>query len=190
MTALYRPTITRYVDCNGNRTAKSGPGAKAVRKKSKTWRGRYTDAKGKKQTVSLFDDKDSSEAKFAAILQRVREEKAGIRKADPFELHRDTPLFCPSCSGTGCTDSSGGPGSCQLNHQSAFREHLDAKSNSEKHVQLTLTRLSKTLQGCRFKGLDDLDAGRVSVWLRDQRKAGMGPATSNHYLTVVWKLVA
>jgi integrase len=185
MASLFRPTIVRYVNKDGRQVSKATPGAKRVRKKSKTWRGRYEDAKGQTKTVSLFDDKESSEAKFATILQRVREEKAGIRRPDPFEVHRETPLVCSVCNGTGCVDANEKSSACKTNHHSAFREHLNAKSNTEKHVQLTLSRLLAVLQGCRFQMLDDLNAGRVAIWLSDQRKTGMGPATSNHYLSAL-----
>jgi integrase len=185
MASLFRPTIVRYLDKNGRQVSKSTPGAKRVRKKSKTWRGRYEDVKGQTKTVRLFDDKESSEAKFATILQRVREEKSGIRRPDPFEVHRETPLMCSGCCGAGCKDANGKPSACEASHYAAFREHLNAKDDTEKHVRLTLTRLRKTVQGCRFQMLDDLNAGRVAVWLSDQRKTGMGPATSNHYLTAL-----
>jgi integrase len=185
MAALFRPTIIRYVDKNGRQVTKDTPDAKRVRKKSKSWRGRYEDAKGKTKTIGLFDDKESSEAKFAAILQRVREEKAGIRRPDPFEIHRETLLVCSHCEGAGCKSENGKPGICKPNHHSAFGEHLGAKNDTEKHVRLTLLRILKVFQGCRFQMLDDLDGGRVSVWLSDQRKTGMGPATSNHYLAAL-----
>ena len=56
MASLFRPTVIRYVDKAGKRVAKDALGAKRVRVKSKTWRGRYTDAKGKTVSVTLFDD--------------------------------------------------------------------------------------------------------------------------------------
>lgn len=111
----------------------------------------------------------------------MREEKAGIRRPDPFE----TPLICPDCDGAGCKNTNGKPETCKPNHHSAFGEHLGAKNDTDKHVRLTLSRILKVLKGCRFQTLDDLDGGRVSVWLSDQRKKKMGPATSNHYLAAV-----
>lgn len=185
MATLYRPTITRFVDKNGNRVPKGTPGAKRIREKSQTWRARYKDASGKVRTVSLLDDKDLSEAKLAAILQRVREEKAGIRKFDPFEEHRETPLFCPKCSGEGCVNDKGRSIACATNHLDAFQDHLSAKGGTERHVVQTLRRIRHAFTSCGFKSLLDLDGGKVSTWLRDCRKTGMGSGTSNHYLTAV-----
>jgi integrase len=180
---LYQPTVTRYVSQNGRRVSKGTPDAKVVREKSATWRARYHDADGVTRTCSLFDDREASEAKLAVILQRERELKAGIRRRDPFEIHRTTPLLCPKCSGTTCVDAKGKPDHCVGNHLAAYMEYLDAKNNTPKHLQMTKSRLREAIMGCRFDVIDDLNAGRVSVWLKDQRSGGMSPATSNHYAT-------
>ena len=182
---LYRPTVTRYVDADGKRVSKGTPGSKVVREKSATWRARYHDADGVTKTCSLFDDRETSEAKLADILQRERELKAGIRRRDQFEQYRQTPLLCRKCNGTGCQDSKGQPSQCVENHVDAYLEFLTSKNNTEKHVRLTRTRLRDALLACRFDLIEDLNAGRVSVWLRDQRMDGMSPATSNHYVTSV-----
>jgi site-specific recombinase XerD len=182
---LYLPSVTRYVDANGKRVTKGTPGAKVVREKSATWRARYHDADGVTRTCSLFDDRETSEAKLAEILQRERELKAGIRRRDPFEIHRTTPLLCVKCSGAGCGDVKGKPDSCVENHLTGFREWLTSKGNSEDHIRQTFDRVRAIIDGSGFQAVDDLDAGRVSVWLQDRRKAGMSPSTSNGYLTAV-----
>jgi site-specific recombinase XerD len=182
---LYLPSVTRYVDANGKRVTKGTPGAKVVRKKSATWRARYHDADGVTRTCSLFDDRETSEAKLAEILQRERELKAGIRRRDPFEIHRTTPLLCPKCEGTGCKDAKGKPDKCGNNHLDAFQGHLSSKDGTERHVTQSISRIRKAFDGCRFATLEELDGGRLSGWLKDQRKQGMSPATSNAYLTAL-----
>ena len=80
-------------------------------------------------------------------------------------------------------DPKGKSGKCLENHVDVFLEFLASKNNTAKHVRRTRTRLREVLRGCRFDLIDNLNAGRVSVWLKDQRAGGMSPATSNHYVT-------
>ena len=182
---IFRPTVIRYVDGNGKRVSKDTPGAKRVREKSKTWRARYTDSEGRVKTRSLFDDRETSEAKLADILQREREFRAGIRRHDPFEVHRTTPLVCPKCVGAGCPVAAGKPTGCEANHLDGFRGHLEAKAGTEKHVTQTVNRIRKAFENCHFAILDDLDGGRLAGWLKDCRNAGLSPSTSNARLTAL-----
>jgi len=182
---IYLPVVIRYKDATGRRVTKDTPGAKRSREKSKTWRARYTDADGQTKTRSLFEDRESSEAMLADILQRERELRSGIRRYDPFESHRLTPLACPRCSGAGCDEAKGKPGRCDDNHLYAFADHLRSKAGTEQHVSQTFNRIRKAFAACQFTSLQELDGGRLANWLHDQRKAGMSPATSNGYLTAV-----
>ena len=183
---IFRPTIIRYVDKDGRRVRKDTPGAKRVRQKSKTWRAKYTDAAGQVTTCSLFDDRETSEAKLAGILQREREYRAGIRRHDPFEVHRTTPLVCAKCStGAGCAAAAGKPSGCEANHLDGFRGHLEAKAGTAKHVSQTVNRIREVFENCHFAVLDDLDGGRLAGWLKDCRKAGLSPSTSNARLAAM-----
>jgi integrase len=182
---IYLPVVIRYKDATGRRVTKDTPGAKRVREKSKTWRARYSDADGQAKTRSLFDDRESSAAMLADILQRERELRSGIRRHDPFESHRLTPLACPKCSGACCDEAKGQPGRCDDNHLNAFADHLRSKAGTEQHVSQTCNRIRKAFATCQFTTLQELDGGRLASWLHDERKAGMSPATSNGYLTAV-----
>jgi site-specific recombinase XerD len=42
--------------------------------------------------------------------------------------------------------------------------------------------VTAALKACGFHKLADLKPGRLASWLADQRVAGLGVATSNHYL--------
>jgi hypothetical protein len=182
---IYLPVVIRYKDATGKRVTKDTPGAKRSREKSKTWRARYTDADGRTKTCSLFDDRETSEAKLADILQRERELRSGIRRHDPFESHRLTPLACSKCSGADCVEETGQPGRCEENHLDAFADHLGSKSGTGQHVSQTINRIRKAFAACQFTTLGELDGGRLANWLHDERTAGMSPATSNGYLTAV-----
>ena len=185
MATMFRPTVIRFLDKAGKQVPKDTPGAKRVREKSKTWRGRYTDSKGAIKSVTLFDSKELSKAKFAAIIQRVREELAGVRRPDPFEEQRETPLICSKCKGSGCKDDKSQLIACEQNHLAGFREHLEAKGSTTQHVALSVQRILTVFQKCGFKLLPEIAGGRVLTWLKDRRQAGLSPASSNHYLTAM-----
>ncbi len=162
MASLYRPTVIRYVDSQGRQVPKGTAGAKRIREKSKTFRGRYRAADGKIRTVSLCDDLDAAETMLAEIAQRAKREARG--DIDPFEVHRKRPL----------TD-----------HLEDFRAFLDAKGNTAAHVALTLQRITAAFDGCKFTKLADLNGGRVAGWLADRRKGSLSIASSNHHLVAV-----
>ena len=172
MAGTYRPTIIRYVNSQGKRVPKGTPGAKRVREKSKTFWGRCADANGKVRPVALCDDADAAEEMLAAMKQRAKRIARG--DVDPFEAHRERSL---------------------AEHVEDFRSLLESKGSTAAHVTLTVQRLSAVVDGCKFKKLSDLNAGRVSGWLADRRKPktdkegevidGLSVASSNHYLVAV-----
>ena len=184
---IYQPTVIRYVDSQGKRVSKDTLGAKRFRERSKTFRARYTDADGRIRTCSLYEDREASEAQLAVILQTEREIRAGIRRRDPFEKHRSTPLVCPQCSGDGCTDTKGRTRRCGDNHLGDFRAYMNSKDGTGQHVEQTVGRIVRAFEACRFETLDDLDGGRLAAWLSDCRKArkGLSPSTSNGYLIAI-----
>ena len=147
MASLYRPTIIRHIDAKGRQVPKGTPGAKRVREKSKTFRGRYRAADGKIRTVSLCDDQDTAETMFNEIVSRAKREARG--DIAPFEDHRKRPL---------------------AEHVEDFRTFLESKGNTAGHVALTLQRITSAFDGCKFKKLADLNGGRIAGWLGDRRK--------------------
>jgi predicted RNase H-like HicB family nuclease len=90
MASLFRPTVIRYVNAQGRQIPKGAPGAKRVREKSKTYRGRYRTAGGKIRTVSLSDDHDAAETMLGELVKRAKRKASG--DIDPFEDHRKRPL--------------------------------------------------------------------------------------------------
>ena len=172
MAGTYRPTIIRYLNAQGRQVPKGTPGARRVREKSKTFWGRVPDANGKPRGVALCDDADAAESMLATMKERAKRIARG--DIDPFEDHRERPL---------------------AEHVEDFRSLLESKGNTAAHVTLTVQRLLAVVDGCKFKKLSDLNAGRVSGWLADRRKpkkdkkgnviAGLSVASSNHYLVAV-----
>ena len=172
MAGTYRPTITRYLNAQGGQVPKGTPGARKVRQKSKTFWGRVPDASGKPRGVALCDDEEAAGEMLVAMKQRAKRIKRG--DVDPFEDHRERPV---------------------AEHVQDFRSFLESKGGTAAHVALTVQRLSGVVDGCKFKKLSDLNAGRVAGWLADRRKpktdkdgnelAGLSIASSNHYLVAV-----
>ena len=54
MSSIDRPTIIRYLDAHGNRVTKQTPGAKKVKEKCDTWRGKFKGADGVCRSVTLY----------------------------------------------------------------------------------------------------------------------------------------
>jgi hypothetical protein len=114
--------------------------------KSKTFWGRVPDENGKLKPVSLCDDEEAAEDMLAKLKQRAKRIARG--DIDPFEDHRSRPL---------------------AEHVEDFRVFLESKGNTDSYVATTTGRLKAVFDGCKFKKLADLNAGRVAAWLADRR---------------------
>ena len=172
MAGIYRPTIIRYYDTKGRQVPKGTAGAKKVREKSKTYWGRVPDANGKPRGVALCDDEEAAETMLAEMKQRAKRIARG--DIDPYEEHRLRPLG---------------------EHIDDFQVFLESKGNTDSHVATTVGRIKAVFEGCKFKKLTELNAGRAAAWLADRRKpttdkegnvvVGLGITTSNHHLVAV-----
>jgi hypothetical protein len=164
MAALFKLWITRYVDASGRRIAKSAPGARAVRERSRKWYGEFQDADGITRRVPLATDKAAAQAKLGEILRRVERKQAGLR--DPYEEYEKRPL---------------------TEHMEDYRVYLCSKGNTDKHVAQTIKRIETLVDGCGFQRLRDFDANKVAAWLAEQRQTSrrFSAQTSNFYGDVV-----
>ena len=172
MSGPYRPTIIRHVNAKGQRVPAGTPGSKRIREKSKTYWGRVPDANGKPRPVALCDGAEGAEVMLAEMKQRAR--RAARGDGDPYEDHRKRPLS---------------------EHLEDFEAFLESKGNTASHVSLTVNRVSAAIEGCGFKRLADLNAGKVANWLSDRRKPkkshdgdvvlGLGIVSSNHHLVAL-----
>ena len=165
MASVYRPTVIRYIDSQGRQVPKGSPGAKRVREKSKTFRGRYRGADGKPRTASLCDDQDAAETMLGELVKRAKREAAG--DIDPFEDHRKRPL---------------------ADHLEEFENALLAKGATAKQAKQVTSRCRKIIAACQFKRLADFSPSAVATFLRERRddpKNGLSIQTSNHYLAAL-----
>ncbi len=130
------------------------------REESTKWYVQYKDADGVWQRVPGYTDKDATLQLAAELERKAERRQAGL--SDPFDDHRARKLD---------------------DHLADFRRHLEAKANSEKHVEQTCNRIQRVIQGCGFARWPDVSPSLLIGWLADRRAAGeMGIKTSNYYL--------
>jgi integrase len=151
MASLYRPMSVRYVvngsrrDAEGKPVTKDTPGACQKRERSRIWRVKYKDEAGKDRSASLrTEDRDEAQERLADFL---RKQKRG--ESDPYAAHLETPLS---------------------EHLDDFRRYLEAKNSSSKHVDKTVSYVSRVFKSCRFNFIKNLDANSVADYLHDRRK--------------------
>ncbi len=161
MSYLLKVTTIRYVDSQGKRVSKGTPGSQAVKGKSRKWYGRFKDPNGKDKQVPLFTDKTASQAKLNEIVRNVERRSAGLY--DPYEEHHKKSVN---------------------DHLADYEAFMIAKGITEKHVNQTLSRIRKLIEGCQINLLMDIDATKVAVWLSDRRMTSkrFSAQTSNFYL--------
>jgi len=90
--------------------------------------------------------------------------------------------------GIGLLDCSRAAASKPLSeHLKNFRVALVAKGNTTGHVKKTISRISRTIQGCGFKSWSDLSASRIQHFLAGLRNNGnrIGAQTFNYYLQAI-----
>jgi site-specific recombinase XerD len=132
-------------------------------KKLPKWWGQYKDADGITRRVSLSSNKTAANQMLAELVKQAELGKAGL--VNPFAVHLTKPIG---------------------DHLDGFRDSLRSKDNTPQHVDLTLARVRVICEGCGLRRLSDLDADKVSCWLKKQREAGrFGVSTSNHHLVAI-----
>jgi integrase/recombinase XerD len=134
-----------------------------VRKTARKWYGQYMDAEGVTRRVPLSANRTAAQQMLNAIVRKVEMAKSGI--FDPFEEHRKQPL---------------------ADHLRDWETVLKARGNTDKHVDMKVSRSRKILDACKCKLISDLSASRIEAALADMRQQPrFGTQTSNHYLAAV-----
>ncbi len=162
MAHLYRNTVTRYVDSEGKRVHRDAPGARKVSERSKVWYGRYRDADSIERRVKLFTNKVASRQALAERERKAELAKAGV--CNPFEAHARRPL---------------------AEHLADFVASLENAGRTPDYVQPVESRVRRIVDGCRFRFIGDISASSVQAYLAEQKRAGLGQRTINHYLQAV-----
>ena len=163
MAHLFKKTVTRYIDADGNRVRKDSPGARKKRERSKDWYCRYRDADDIRREKRLCKNKTAAQQMLNELVRQAELGMAGL--TDPFAGHTTRPL---------------------AEHLADFRRHLDAKDSSDQHVQTTCSRIRAIIDGCRFMRIGDISASHTAAWLKDQQEAEVfGVSTRNGYLIAI-----
>ncbi len=155
MASLYQRTQTKVNPATG----------KATKRKLPKWWGKYNDADGITQRVSLSTNKTAAQQMLTDLVKQAEFGKSGL--IDPFQHHLKSPL---------------------TEHLAGFRQSLESKANTSEHVSLTLARVQTAFTGCGFQRLADLNADKVAHWLKTRREESegrFGVATSNHHLVAI-----
>jgi integrase len=161
MGSLIKIQVIRYVDGEGRRAAKSTPGARAVKEKSRKWYGQFIDAAGARRRLPLSVDKVVA-LQMLAVLERDAERgRAGV--VDRHAAHRRAPIG---------------------DHVADYETHLANRGVSPKHRAETLRRLRAVLDGAGVRTLGDLSPGGVERFLSGLGD-GAGARTRNTYLASV-----
>jgi integrase len=132
---------------------------------AKKWYAGFWDAtRGKWQHRAGYLDRAATKALADRLEREAAQVAEGIRP--PENRHRLTPI---------------------AEHIAAYRQYLADQDDTPRHCAEQASRLTRLCDGCGFRIAADLDAGQVSRWLGEQRRARkrFGAVTSNHYLVAV-----
>ena len=135
---------------------------KRVTRQSRKWYVEYRDGQGIRRRKPGFTDKQATQQLASDLEKQAAREEAGL--VDRFAEHRKQPL---------------------TEHVKDWRTALLAKGDTEKHADMSVSRVRRVLSACGFGFLSDLSASRVQEHLAEQRMSGLSVASSNHYLQAV-----
>jgi len=162
MASLFRKTVTRYLDSNGNRVGKKTPGSQKKTVTLKPWYGKYRDADGIERRQKLSTNKASARQMLAELERKAEQQRSGL--CSPFEEHATRLL---------------------TEHLADFHSNLQDDGNTLDYCRLVAYRASRIVEGCRFRFLGEVSASRVQRFLADLKRDGSSQQTVNHYLRAI-----
>jgi len=129
-------------------------------KESLFWYIEFRDRDGRRRRVRGYKDKAATRQK-AALLEREAERcEAGL--TDKYAVHKKRPL---------------------TEHLEDFRQSLVA-GNTETHVKVTYSRVTRIAEGCKFVTWSDISGSKVKNFLTELLNTGeISKQTYNYYLT-------
>src|SRR5436190_8993389 len=133
-----------------------------VKTKSRKWYGKFRDSAGELHRIPLCTDKEAARAMLLEAAQRAERRIAGI--SHPSDDHAQEAIGV---------------------HIERFKAALEAKDDAERHVKLTIARITVICDGCKFRRIPHIRASAVSDWLTARREEGMSISTANGYLIAV-----
>ena len=134
------------------------------KKKHAPWYIDYLDHAGKRQTVKGFTDKSKTEQLAAKLEREAHLRRTGMIDPEQEELAKRKRSDIED-------------------HLQEFEKSLMRRKNTAKHVQLTMGRVRRVVEGCEFKTLGDINAEAVECFLGELREEeDLGHRTYNHYV--------
>lgn len=134
------------------------------KKKYAPWYIDYFDHTGRRRTVKGYTDKSKSEQLAAKLEHEAHLRRMGLIDSEQEELAERKR--------SGVED-----------HLQHFEQSLTRRKNTAKHVQLTIRRIRRVIEGCAFQTLGDIKAEAVECYLAELREhEGFGHRTYNHYV--------
>jgi integrase len=146
MAQLWKKQKTVY-RLDGRPVPTGTPGAVRVTVLSRKW---YGTVNGRARP--LCADKQGAATMLAKLQTDAALNAVGI--GDPFAEHRKRSL---------------------ADHLNDYAAHLRSKGDTEEHVRLTLGRVRNLFDGCGFRHLTDVDAGRAAEWFTTLRQPTPAP---------------
>ncbi len=71
-------------------------------------------------------------------------------------------------------------------HLLEFEESLQRRKSTSKHLRLTMSRIRRVINGCKFKRLGDVACDEVNRFIAEYcDKFELGPKTYNHYCQAI-----
>ena len=133
------------------------------KKKNAPYWIQYVDHTGKRKTHKGFTDKGLTEQLAAKLENEIMLRKSGLIDSD--------------------TEDVANIKSAKIESElKLYKEALSGKGNSSKHINLTIGRITRVLDGCGLHTVGQIDAGKVEVYLYKMRKKkNLGAKTFNHY---------
>lgn len=137
-------------------------------KKNAPWYIGYSDENGKRKTVKGFTDRRESERLAAKLEYDVMLRKRGVVDSEKIDAAEQKKLPIAT-------------------HLAAFKRYLRRNDeNTEKHVNLTVSRIEKVIEKGKFKDLKGMTHEKVEIAVSDLRtEKHLGPKTYNHYLQAI-----
>ena len=133
------------------------------KKKNEPYWIQYVDHTGKRKTHKGFTDKGLTEQLAAKLENEVMLRKSGLIDSDTEDVAN---IKLATIEG----------------ELKLYKEALSGKGNSTKHIDLTIGRITRVLNGSRINKVGQIDAGKVEVYLYKMRKKkNLGAKTFNHY---------
>jgi site-specific recombinase XerD len=128
---------------------------KRVKRKTKVYYIKYTDADGKRLRIKGFRSMEKTRTLAAQL------EGKAADGPDPFARHRNTPLS---------------------KHLQDFKDYMQVQSLGSDYISNTISTIQRMLDGCEIQLFSDIDPTKVEKWLEDRRGPRFGLRSFNSYV--------